>query len=149
MNPGFIPCNNARKKFFTLSMVTCQESSATLHTCQLVFIGQLPRHPPGTHQCSRVSWMKPCADQTLMFNIVATVSTEICLFSPVSASTWATSASLTAVHGRPEWCSSSTDVWPSWNLSTQWYTFLSLIQLPPYCWIYLSFTPSDHKNLIT
>jgi hypothetical protein len=137
MNPGFIPRDNACKKLFTLSMVTCQESSATLHTLQLVFISYLSWHPSGTQWYLRVSWMMPCADPALMFKIVAVVSTEIRPFSPISASTWATFASLTAVHGQPERCSSTTDVQPSWNLSTHTYTFLSLIQLPPYCWIIL------------
>jgi hypothetical protein len=53
-----------------------------------------------------------------------------------------------------EWCSSATDVLPSWNLSTHWYTLLSLIQLLPHCWmillwISLGFIPSDHKNIVT
>jgi hypothetical protein len=47
MNPGFISRDNAHKKLFTLNMTMCQESSVTLHTLQLVFIGQLSRHPPG------------------------------------------------------------------------------------------------------
>jgi hypothetical protein len=154
MNPSFVPHDNACKKLFTFSMVTCQESSAALHTLQLVFIDQLSRHPPGTQRHLRVSWMIPCADPMLMFSVVATVSTEICLFSLISASIWAVSVSLMAVHGWPERCSSMTDVLPSWNLSTHWYTFLSLIHLPPYYWIILlwislGFAPSDHKNLIT
>jgi hypothetical protein len=153
MSPGSISHDNAHKKLFTLSMVTCQESYATQHTLQLVFIDQLSQHPSGTQRYLRVSWMRPCADPTLMFNIVATMSTDIRLFSLISTSMWATSASLMAVHGWLERCSSATDVQPSWNLSTHWYTFLSLIQLPPYCWIILlwislGFTP-HHKNLIT
>jgi hypothetical protein len=87
MNPGSISRDNARKKLFTLSMVTCQEGSATQHTLKLVFICQLSRHPLGTQRYLRFSRMMSCADPTLMFNIVATMSTEIRLFSPVSAST--------------------------------------------------------------
>jgi hypothetical protein len=48
MIPGFIPRDNAYKKLSTLSMVTCQESSATQHALQIVFIGQLSQYPPGT-----------------------------------------------------------------------------------------------------
>jgi hypothetical protein len=44
MNSDFIPRENARKKLLTLGMVTCQESSASRHTLQLVFISQLPQH---------------------------------------------------------------------------------------------------------
>jgi hypothetical protein len=61
--PRFHPRDNACKKLFTLSIVTCQESSATLHTLQLVFIDQLSQHPPGIQRCLRVLWMMQCAHQ--------------------------------------------------------------------------------------
>jgi hypothetical protein len=86
INPGFIPRNNTCKKLFTFSMVTFQESSATRHMLQLVFSSQLSQHPPGTQRYLRISWMIPRVDPMLMFNIVATVFTEIHLFSPISAS---------------------------------------------------------------
>jgi hypothetical protein len=44
MNTGFIPRDNGRKKPFTLIMVTCQESSATRHTLQLLFVNCLSTH---------------------------------------------------------------------------------------------------------
>jgi hypothetical protein len=154
MNKDFIFRDDAQTKLFTLIMVNHQESSAILNTLQLVFIGQLFRHPPGPQRYLRVSWMMPCADPTVMFNIVVTVSTESRLFSPIIASTRATLASLTTEHGQPETCSGTTDVRPSWKVSTHWYTFLSLIELPLYYWIILlrislSFTSCYHKNLIT
>jgi hypothetical protein len=120
---GLIPLDNARKKLFTFIMVVCQGSSVTRLMLQLMFISQLSQHTPGTQRHLRVSWMMKCADPTLMFNIVATVSTEIRLFSRISASTWATLASLTTVHGRPERCLSTTDVRPSGTLSFHSYSF--------------------------
>jgi hypothetical protein len=87
INPGFIPRDNACKNLFTLSMITCLEGSSAQHTLQLVFISQLSRRPPGTQRYLRVSWLMPCADRTRIFNALATVSTEIRLFSPISAFT--------------------------------------------------------------
>jgi hypothetical protein len=46
----FHPRDNACKKLFTLSTETREESSATRHMLQLVFIGQLSQHPPGTQR---------------------------------------------------------------------------------------------------
>jgi hypothetical protein len=79
MNPGFIPRDNACKKLFALALNMSRKLCYSLH--KSAYVHQSAVSASIWNSDILESWMVPCADPTLMFNIVASVHRNLPLLT--------------------------------------------------------------------